>query len=71
MIVPTMRCSDSKGLGKPGEEFRFYSRNGRPQAEGAGLHPSPLLPGMASRLQSSRPVGRVAELGSLGPYDRP
>ena len=44
----TMRCSDSEGLGKPGEEFRCGTSNGRPQAEGAGLHPSPLFPGMSA-----------------------
>jgi hypothetical protein len=31
-----MRCRDSEGLGKPGEEFRCCSSNERPQAAGAG-----------------------------------
>jgi hypothetical protein len=56
--------SDSEGLGKPGEEFRCCSSNERPQAEGAGLHPNPLFPGVSvavcngfTRARSLSPVG--------------
>lgn len=42
-----MRCSDSKGLGKPGEEFCSIGWSKRPKAECAGRHTSPLLPGLS------------------------